>query len=221
MATPCTAPVARNRANRSISRNSTRSGWAGGLKLYGFAAGDPVNMVDPMGTCPKHKTGRSCLSPLRSGRGTAVNVLTIRSDANGDGAYEASRKNAAGERYEHAGVDVNAAVGVGVAAVDEGKVIDICRPAEPCAKKSMGAFVMVQHYDAAGNPASTSTYGHLSEVNAGLQLDFMVFGGTRLGRVGLTGNAAGTNSHLHVEIRDATGATLNAQDLLGAIRVRP
>jgi RHS repeat-associated protein len=29
-------------------------GLAGGLNLYGFAAGDPLNYYDPFGLCPKH-----------------------------------------------------------------------------------------------------------------------------------------------------------------------
>jgi RHS repeat-associated protein len=35
-------------------------GVAGGLNLYGFAAGDPVNLSDPFGLCPPELTGRPC-----------------------------------------------------------------------------------------------------------------------------------------------------------------
>ena len=85
----------------------------------------------------------------------------------------------------------------------------------------MGMFVTVGHRNAAGELVSTSTYGHLSEVNPGLQEGYKVQGGTRLGRVGLTGNATGTDPHLHVEIRDSGGATQDAQQLLGVSRDRP
>jgi hypothetical protein len=35
-------------------------GLAGGINLYGFAAGDPVNFDDPFGLCPEHITGIPC-----------------------------------------------------------------------------------------------------------------------------------------------------------------
>ena len=37
-------------------------GLAGGLNLYGFAAGDPVNFSDPFGLCPWHDI--ACLNDL-------------------------------------------------------------------------------------------------------------------------------------------------------------
>jgi hypothetical protein len=33
---------------------------AGGLNLYGYAGGDPVNFSDPFGLCPHFLTGRPC-----------------------------------------------------------------------------------------------------------------------------------------------------------------
>jgi RHS repeat-associated protein len=36
-------------------------GLAGGLNLYGFAGGDPVNFSDPFGLCPEHITGVPCI----------------------------------------------------------------------------------------------------------------------------------------------------------------
>ena len=35
-------------------------GIAGGLNLYGYAAGDPINFSDPFGLCPPEKTERPC-----------------------------------------------------------------------------------------------------------------------------------------------------------------
>ncbi len=35
-------------------------GLAGGMNVYGFANGDPVNFSDPFGLCPMHLTGRPC-----------------------------------------------------------------------------------------------------------------------------------------------------------------
>jgi uncharacterized protein RhaS with RHS repeats len=28
-------------------------GYAGGMNMYGYVGGDPVNFVDPLGTCPE------------------------------------------------------------------------------------------------------------------------------------------------------------------------
>ena len=35
-------------------------GLAGGLNLYGYAGGDPINFSDPFGLCPENQTGRRC-----------------------------------------------------------------------------------------------------------------------------------------------------------------
>jgi RHS repeat-associated protein len=54
------------RRNRSYDPQSGRFtqedpiGLAGGINLYGFAAGDPVNFSDPFGLCPEYLTGRPC-----------------------------------------------------------------------------------------------------------------------------------------------------------------
>jgi len=56
------------RRNRYYDPNSGRFtqedpiGLAGGLNLYGFAAGDPVNFSDPFGLCPKkEREGVICI----------------------------------------------------------------------------------------------------------------------------------------------------------------
>jgi len=36
-------------------------GLAGGINLYGFAGGDPVNFSDPFGLAPECKKGRICV----------------------------------------------------------------------------------------------------------------------------------------------------------------
>ena len=38
-------------SQRSIPRRKTPSGWRGGLNLYGYAGGDPINYADPFGLC--------------------------------------------------------------------------------------------------------------------------------------------------------------------------
>ncbi|HEX6048194.1 MAG TPA: RHS repeat-associated core domain-containing protein [Gemmatimonadaceae bacterium] len=44
-------------------------GLAGGLNLYGFAGGDPVNFSDPFGLCPEFITGRPCSDAVAIGVG--------------------------------------------------------------------------------------------------------------------------------------------------------
>jgi RHS repeat-associated protein len=44
-------------------------GLAGGMNLYGFAGGDPVNFSDPFGLCPPQITGRPCSGWVATGVG--------------------------------------------------------------------------------------------------------------------------------------------------------
>ena len=44
-------------------------GLAGGMNLYGFAGGDPVNFSDPFGLCPPQITGRPCSGWVSGGVG--------------------------------------------------------------------------------------------------------------------------------------------------------
>jgi hypothetical protein len=44
-------------------------GIAGGLNLYGYANGDPVNYSDPFGLCPEFITGRPCGTAFAIGVG--------------------------------------------------------------------------------------------------------------------------------------------------------
>ncbi|MGQ0765086.1 MAG: RHS repeat-associated core domain-containing protein, partial [Gemmatimonadota bacterium] len=53
----------RNRAYDPTTGRFTQEdpiGLAGGLNLYGYAGGDPVNFSDPFGLCPQWLTGRPC-----------------------------------------------------------------------------------------------------------------------------------------------------------------
>lgn len=44
-------------------------GIAGGINVFGFAAGDPVNYSDPFGLCPEFITGRPCSNAVAIGVG--------------------------------------------------------------------------------------------------------------------------------------------------------
>jgi RHS repeat-associated protein len=52
-------------------------GLAGGLNLYGYADGDPVNFSDPFGLCPFFLTGRPC----STGTAIGVGLVPIAGDA--------------------------------------------------------------------------------------------------------------------------------------------
>lgn len=66
-------------SQREVLREFTREdpiGLAGGMNLYGFAAGDPVNFSDPFGLCPEWVDGKPCdlnaAASLAAGFGDAV-----------------------------------------------------------------------------------------------------------------------------------------------------
>jgi RHS repeat-associated protein len=59
----------RNRYYDPITGRFTQEdpiGIAGGLNLYGFAGGDPVNFGDPFGLCPEGMSVEECISGTRS-----------------------------------------------------------------------------------------------------------------------------------------------------------
>jgi RHS repeat-associated protein len=63
-------------------------GLAGGMNLYGFAGGDPVNFSDPFGLCPQWLTGKPCSGAVDLGAGlvpglsTGIDVATAASGQN-------------------------------------------------------------------------------------------------------------------------------------------
>src|SRR6185503_2001703 len=110
------------RRNRNYDPNTARftqedpTGLAGGLNLYGFAAGDPVNFSDPSGlrACPPDcGSGSDWVSP------TGKEVRGC--DPRGCGAYGSSRDE--GSRPHH-GADYVADPGQPVVAVTSGTVVN-------------------------------------------------------------------------------------------------
>jgi murein DD-endopeptidase MepM/ murein hydrolase activator NlpD len=151
-------------------------GLAGGLNLYGFADGDPVNFSDPFGLCPEDITGKPCLNPLGS---RAMNIRP------GVGGFGENAQRTAGT---HGGLDLLAPNGSDVTAASDG-VFEIRSDPD-----GLGDYAVVWH------GKSATVYGHLSGFAEGLKTGDRVTAGQVIGKTGKTGNAAGTPDHLHFEI---------------------
>ncbi|MBK7908202.1 MAG: hypothetical protein IPJ78_16790 [Gemmatimonadetes bacterium] len=87
-------------------------GVAGGLNLYGYGAGDPINNADPFGLCPMELTGRPCARPLAL-------FLRLREDPGNARVGEYGRVRNNGTK-NHWGLDFAALRGQAVKAVDRG-----------------------------------------------------------------------------------------------------
>lgn len=149
---------------------------AGGLNLYGFAGGDPVNFSDPFGLCPEPP----CENPIESGGGTA---------RLGDGLYGAPRP---WKGEPHAGEDELAPLGTPVHSPVDGTVAfvrnDVGTTDAGGRGQEMGNNVLIRFTDSGG---STRYWrgGHLAQ---GIQVAAgdPVTAGQVIGRVGASGNAA-------------------------------
>jgi peptidoglycan hydrolase-like protein with peptidoglycan-binding domain len=91
----------------------------------------------------------------------------------------------------HAGVDYPAASGTPVGAAGRGCVSSVGYDAG-----GYGKLVVVQH-----RAGMTSWYAHLSRIS--VARGQCVVAGTRIGRVGATGNATGPHLHFELRVRDA------------------
>jgi RHS repeat-associated protein len=160
-------------------------GLAGGLNLYGFGGGDPINFTDPFGLCPQYLTGRPCHNPIE-GR------MTLRTSWNPNvGRFGMTRNQ--GTRA-HQGLDILAPIGKRVGAADGGTVVFAGDT-----DGDHGLMVIIAHANADGNVVSYTSYSHLSSIS--IEAGATVRAGSELGQTGNSGNAAGTPPHLHFEIR--------------------
>ena len=78
---------------------------AGGLNLYGYADGDPVNYADPFGLCPHFLTGRPC----SVGLAIAISLVPIVGDVLDVASAVAGRDLLTGEGLSGAAIGVTLA----------------------------------------------------------------------------------------------------------------
>lgn len=108
------------------------------------------------------------------------------------GDWQAPR---AGGSRSHEGLDIFADYGTPVYAARDGKVMYSKRVSEDGGSSGYGIAVKLDHGD-----GLTSAYAHLSEL-AGLSPGENVKRGQLVGYMGTSGNAVGTDPHVHFEIR--------------------
>ena len=165
-------------------------GLAGGLNVYGFAGGDPINFSDPFGLCPEYLTGRPCNNVLGGG------PMNIRTSASNPQVGEFGMVRDEGTRA-HQGLDILARVGTSVTASDEGTVVFAG------VNGDHGNQVVIGHKNADGKTVSYTSYSHLSSIS--VSSGDAVTSGASVGTTGKTGNANRPDipAHLHFEIRTA------------------
>jgi RHS repeat-associated protein len=191
-------------------------GLAGGLNLYGFAGGDPINFSDPFGLCPEWLDGIPCLDPIASTMRPAKST-----EPSGVGGSEWGYTRTGGTQF-HNGFDWAAAMGTEVVAPADATV----RFVPEALGGDLGSHVQIDF----GNGASM-TVGHLdgfSELvpegtaSGRVPATISVHAGAILGFTGTTGNAGGqreAHAHIITRVQGATGAiggTCNPRDFLSA-----
>lgn len=129
-----------------------------------------------------------------------------------DGRYSPSgafRKYPSGSGKPHYGIDLPAPVDEPVRAADDGTIFG------HGFEKNLGNYVAVRHGD-----GKVGLYAHL-DAYAPLPAGTKVVQGQKIGKVGVSGNAAGQGSHLHFEVREERGKKTLASMSKGAVSVDP
>jgi len=173
-------------------------GLAGGLNLYGFAAGDPVNFSDPFGLCPPELTGRPCLLPLNDKpflRGSFDNPRI--------GEFGMVRD---GGTRPHQGIDILGTQHTLALAADEGVVTFAGE------REGYGLMVEIGHANAEGKVVSYTAYAHLG--SASVKRGQRVSAGEGIGVMGRSGNVpvdAPTQLHFEIRTRSMPGRGLDGR----------
>ncbi len=140
-------------------------------------------LYKPVSIAVFHLTEPAFKCPIKLGPGESI---VVRSDAGGDGAFGAKRRNG----RTHSGIDIKASIGTPVSASKSGLAFCLNVPT------GYGKYVLIYHPD-----GMLSLYAHLSEFN--IESATKVRQGQTIGLVGNTGNARSKRiePHLHFEIR--------------------
>jgi murein DD-endopeptidase MepM/ murein hydrolase activator NlpD len=168
---------------------------AGGLNLYGFAGGDPVNFADPFGLCSEEQS-KSGGCPQKADvadqqKRTWVNPTggAVRGcDKQGCGNFGAPR----GDRT-HAGADYVARTGQDVGAVTGGEVTNVGYP--------YGDDLSFRYVEITAGDGYVARQFYI-QPGANVQTGASVQAGQVLGtQQRLRGRYPGIAEHVHVEIR--------------------
>lgn len=108
----------------------------------------------------------------------------------------------------HKGIDIEAPVGTPVSAIKGGTATVLSQPG------GAGLYVNVEHSD-----GTSSQYFHLDTAKAKVGDSFNVTTGQQIGTVGRSGNTpSGGDTHLHFQVRNASGVTVDPQQFFPAFR---
>ena len=107
---------------------------------------------------------------------------------------------------QHQGIDIFAAAGTNLFAVERGVIANM-------GNNSLGGIKLWLH----GESGTTYYYAHLLRFAPGISEGMVVEAGDVVGFVGNTGNAATTPSHLHFEIHPNNGPAVNPTPLLRVV----
>jgi GH24 family phage-related lysozyme (muramidase)/peptidoglycan hydrolase-like protein with peptidoglycan-binding domain/LysM repeat protein len=128
-------------------------------------------------------------------------------DKGGEGEGEFGTSRGGGAR-SHKGIDIEAPRGTPVSAIKGGTATVLNQPG------GAGLYVNVEHSD-----GTSSQYFHLDTAKAKVGDSFNVTTGQQIGTVGRSGNTpSGGDTHLHFQVRNASGTTVDPQQFFPAFR---
>ncbi|MFQ5705771.1 MAG: RHS repeat-associated core domain-containing protein, partial [Gemmatimonadales bacterium] len=175
-------------------------GLAGGLNLYGFANGDPINFSDPFGLCPIWVDGIPCVGPV-AGASDLVAANGPPPSGKRGSEWGITRFSGGVRNVKHSGLDAAASVGTSLRA-----------PAGATATTGVDAKSGLYVAMDLGN-GYTVSFSHLSDVpdmfkdadgNIDHSIAVQVGTGDVVGIAGITGNSktSGRDPHVHITTRE-------------------